>query len=42
MKSPLYILKLALTLLVITSCVALALAGVNYLTKDIIASIQAD
>ena len=42
MKGPAHILKLALTLLAITSCVALALAGVNYLTKDIIASSQAE
>ena len=42
MKKPSHILKLALTLLAITSCVALALAGVNYLTKDTIATIQAD
>ncbi len=42
MKStPLYILRLALTLLVITSLVAAALAGVNAVTAPVIASITA-
>ena len=42
MKStPLYILRLALTLLVITSVVAAALAGVNAVTAPMIASITA-
>lgn len=35
----LYVLRLALTLLLITSCMAAALAGVNALTKDRIAAI---
>jgi electron transport complex protein RnfG len=42
MKStPLYILRLALTLLIITSLVAAALAGVNAVTAPVIASITA-
>lgn len=36
----LYVLRLALTLLLITSCMAAALAGVNMLTKDKIAAIN--
>ena len=42
MKNLLYTARLALTLLVITSLVAAALAGVNALTKDRIAAIQAE
>lgn len=42
MKStPLYIARLALTLLIITSVVAAALAGVNAITAPVIASITA-
>lgn len=41
-KTPLYILRLALTLLIITALVAAALAGVNAITKDRIAAIQAE
>ena len=41
-SAPLYILRLALTLLVITALVAAALAGVNAITKDRIAAIQAE
>ena len=37
-----YILRLALTLLAITGLVALALAGVNAITKDKIAALQAE
>ena len=40
-STPLYILRLALTLLIITSVVAAALAGVNALTAPVIASITA-
>ena len=35
-----YVLKLALTLLAITSVVALALAGVNAITQDRIAALK--
>ena len=42
MKTFLYTARLALTLLVITGAVAAALAGVNMLTKDKIAAIQAE
>ena len=42
MKNLLYTARLALTLLVITSLVAAALAGINALTKDRIAAIQAE
>lgn len=41
-STPAYILRLALTLLLITSLVALALAGVNAITKDRIAAIRAE
>lgn len=41
-KTPLYILRLALTLLLITGLVAAALAGVNTITKDRIAAIQSE
>lgn len=37
-----YVLRLSLTLLAITGIVALALAGVNAITKDKIAAIQAE
>ena len=40
MKNAKYILRLALTLLLVTALVAAALAGVNALTKDRIARIQ--
>ena len=40
MKNVMYILRLTLTLLLITACVALALAGVNAITKDKIAAAQ--
>ena len=40
MKTPLYILKLALTLLIITAVVAAALAGVNSVTAPIIEKIN--
>lgn len=39
-KNLLYVLRLALILLTITGCVALALAGVNAITADRIAAIQ--
>lgn len=39
-STPLYVLRLSLTLLVITALVALALAGVNAITKDRIAAIK--
>ena len=39
-NTPLYILRLALTLLVITALVAAALAGVNSFTKDRIAAVK--
>ena len=43
MKStPLYILRLALTLLLVTAFVAGALAGVNMITRDRITAIQAE
>ena len=35
-----YVLRLSVTLLLITACVAAALAGVNMITKDRIAAIQ--
>ena len=41
-STPLYILRLALTLLIITAVVATALAGVNAITKERIAAIQAE
>ena len=41
-KNALYILRLAVTLLAICAAVALALAGVNAITKDRIAAIQAE
>ena len=39
-NSLMYILRLTVTLLLITACVAAALAGVNMITKDKIAEIQ--
>ncbi len=42
MKNTTYILRLALTLLAITSLVALALAGVNSVTAPLIAKAKAD
>lgn len=36
-STALYVLRLALTLLIITGVVAAALAGVNYITEDVIA-----
>jgi len=41
-SNALYILRLAVTLLAICAAVALALAGVNAITKDRIAAIQAE
>jgi electron transport complex protein RnfG len=41
-NNALYILRLAVTLLAICAAVALALAGVNAITKDRIAAIQAE
>ena len=41
-NTPMYILRLALTLLLITSLVAAALAGVNLLTRDRIAQLKAE
>lgn len=41
-STPLYILRLAITLLLITAVVAAALAGVNAITKDRIAAIKAE
>lgn len=37
-NTPMYILRLAVTLLLVTALVAAALAGVNYITKDLIAA----
>ena len=42
MKGLSYFLRISLTLLLITAVVALALAGVNSITKDRIAAIQAE
>ena len=42
MKGFAYFLRISLTLLLITAVVALALAGVNAITKDRIAAIQAE
>ena len=41
-SNALYILRLTVTLLLICAAVALALAGVNAITKDRIAAIQAE
>ena len=41
-NTPMYILRLALTLLLITSLVAAVLAGVNLLTRDRIAALKAE
>lgn len=41
-STPLYILRLAITLLLITGLVAAVLAGVNAITKDRIAAIKAE
>ena len=41
-NTPMYILRLALTLLLITSLVAAALAGVNLLTRERIAQLKAE